>query len=180
MRKAALLTLVALPMVLSGCSIFGGVNAQLSAHIAPTQLGFEVTDDGLVFATPNVTFTNPANAAQALITDYEVRFFNSSGAPFPDVNNAVYSEHVSIVVPPGYVCADDVVDLAACPLNSRILQVSQSEPEPFVMVPGPVGTVMVANELTVVRAEVTFFAQSGGQDVEWTGDVTVIYPVAGE
>jgi|GEM_PF-4950381 len=174
-RRASLLTILALPLLLAGCGMFEG-GQPLRAHIEPTQLGFEITDNGLEFDIPNVTFTNRANAPQAEITGYEVRFYGDSGAPFPDVANNLYNDgHISVLVPAGYSCPEE--DQTWCSLTERRYEPRQSEPMPFVMVPGTVGTEIVAHDLTRIRAVVTFFAEQAGSNVEWSGEITVTYPV---
>lgn len=182
LRKAALPVLLVLPFLLAGCGMLDA-GPRLSASISPTTLGFEITDQGLEFATPNVTFTNSANAPAARITGYEVRFYGDGGSPFPDVSNSIYNYRlVNVSVPAGYMCpdADEESGIEYCGLGERIPWERDSEPVPFIMVPGTVGMEIVERELTSVRAVVTFFADQAGRRVTWDGEISVTYPVRDE
>lgn len=181
-KRAALPVILALPLLLAGCGMLD-TGPQLRAHISPTVLGFEITPEGLVFALPNVTFTNSPNAPAARITGYEVRFYGDGGSPFPDVSNSLYNlGHLNVSVPAGYICPDEDEEreFDYCNLEQRIAWARDSEPEPFVMVPGTVGTEIVARDLTSVRATVTFFAEQAGREVVWDGELSVSYPVRHE
>ena len=179
-RATMLLTILILPVVLAGCGLFGGAGTQISAGLQPTQLGFEVNDSGEVtIVSNNVTFTNPANAPSALVTGYSISFFDDAGTEVVVDSNLANVRGLSILIPPGYVCAD--AETEVCDLNSRTYVPRQSQPEPFIFVPGPIALAIldIVAPMTRAHAEITFFAVRDGVAIDWTVEVDVTYPVAG-
>lgn len=179
-RATTLLTILILSVVLAGCGLLGGAGTEISAGLQPTQLGFEVNDEGeITIVSNNVTFTNPANAPSALVTGYSIRFFDDADSEIVLESNLTNVRGLSIQIPAGYVCPD--AEAVSCDLNSRIPVPRQSQPEPFIFVPGPIAVAMLDAfaPMTRAHAEITFFAVRDGVAIDWTVEVDVTYPVAG-
>lgn len=171
---------IALAALLAGCGVVGVAGARLRADISPTQLGFEIDDEGtIVIVANNVSFRNAPSAAEATITGYEVRYFADNGQELIGANSELVNHHLAIQVPAGYVCATGE-DVAFCDLGNRIPTTRFSEPQPFIMVHGQIAIAIVNNNLPRVRAVITFFADQGMLRVEWSEEITITYPVAGE
>lgn len=181
MLKRALSPLIFafLSVVLAGCGLFGGAGTQLRADFAPTQIGFEVDDDGGIEIFSNsVTFVNPADAAAALITGYEIQIYNDAGSELLGIGTDLFNYHLAIPVPAGYTCPED--DSQNCVVGTRIPQQTTSEPKSFVFLDGQTALFILGSGLTRARAEITFYADQGGRPIHWTESVTVTYPVGGE
>lgn len=180
-KRAALLGIIALPTLLTGCGIFGGIGSNLNANLNPTNLGFEVDDQGeIVIAANAVTFVNRAGAAEALITGYEIRFYNDGGTELIGIGSELYNHHQAIIVPAGVICEVEDLPLASCPLAQRHRTTQQSEEHTFTFVPADIATEMLTRSLTRVQAEITFYAEQGGSPTEWSQGTTVTYPVGVE
>ncbi len=178
-RASMLLSLVAVPVLLTGCGLFGGAGNDLRADLSPTQIGFEVDDSGAIeIFSNNVTFRNPPGAAAATVTGYEIQIYDESGAEYLGIGTDLHNFHLAIDVPAGYSCPDG--ESQACGLSERIPQSMASETQPFVFLDGVSAIELLASGRNRARAEITFYADQGGATLEWTESVTVTYPVGGE
>lgn len=180
-RALLLLSLVLASAVLAGCGLLGGAGTEIAVNLQPTQLGFEVNDSGEVtIVSNNVTFTNPANAPSARVIGYSVRFFDDAGAEIVAPSDLTNVRGLAIEIPAGYSCPD--AESQVCAITERTPVPTQSQPLPFIFVPGPVALAIldVVAPQTRVHAEITFMAVRDGAQIEWPVLVDVTYPVAGE
>jgi hypothetical protein len=178
MRPKLVALVTGLAIILSGCGLFGGADVTLRADFLPTALGFEIDDDGKIIIVANsVQFRNPPSGAEATITGYQVEVLNDAGTELLGSGSDLFSENLAIRVPPGYTCKTAA---AFCELADRVPATTYSEPQPFIMVAGPVASHIVINDLVRARAVVTFTADWGGRIVTFSRDVAITYPVAAD
>lgn len=185
-RASLLLSPAILSMALAGCGLFGGAESTLRADLAPTQIGFAVSDSGgITVASNNVTFRNPANASAATITGYTITIFDDDGNELLSPGD-LYNDHLAIPVPAGYSCPD--AESQDCAIGQRVPTPSYSEARPFVFLDDPHAAylygqytdyLMGGTSEGIVRlpAEVTFSAEVRGASYSWTEGVTVTFPV---
>lgn len=175
-RPSVILTLIAAALLLSACGQSGS-SGGLRANLEPTNLGFEVDNSGeITVVANNVTFVNPAGAAEALVIGYQVEYFADDGELLiAHQDSDLYSGHQAIIVPAGFHCGDG--ESQDCDLTERIGARMQSEPHSFILVPATVTRVILSENLTRVRAVLTFEALQGNRTVVVTEAVTVTYPV---
>lgn len=178
-RALLVLSVVCLPAVLTACGLFGTAGTQLTAGFNPTQIGFEVSTTGEIeIIANNVSFRNPAGAAVATVTGYEIQVYDEAGSEFLGIGSELFNHHLNIEVPAGFICPDG--ESQNCGLEERTPQSMASEPVPFVFLDGPTAIVLLDSGLNRLRAEVTFYAHRAGTPFEWTESVTVTYPVGDE
>jgi hypothetical protein len=176
MRPKLVALVTGLAIILSGCGLFGGADVALRADLQPTTLGFEVDDSGEITIVANsVQFRNPPNGAEATITGYTVEVFSEAGGELLGSGSDIFSDNLAIRVPAGFTCR---VEGAFCAPADRIPAATYSEPQPIIMVAGPIASHIVLNSLVRARAEVTFTADWGIRTVTFSQDVAITYPVA--
>lgn len=177
-RPAPLLSLAIVVLLLAACGLSDSPRG-LKANLEPTNLGFEVDSSGrITVVANNVTFMNSPGASPVVITGYRVRFLTDDEGDSPLINyqeTDLYSDHLAIPVPPGYRCPDE--DRTDCDMWERIPVSAQSEPSSFILLPHTIAEYILMNDVTRVRTAITFRAEQGRTEWEWTQEVTATMPV---
>jgi hypothetical protein len=191
MKTAKLLVTLGAIVALTSCGLTGVGTADIKADITPG-FGFEVDDElKITIPGPDVQFWAAPGSAGALITDYEIAFLDSAGAPFRSTDYKV-SGSLPVKVASGFACEsvpsgstggtscsiNDPTTIAAAGPKSEIME--------FTTIQGDVPEALL-NHYAETGMSMGWYARitfngvdDNGRPITWSQNEPIIWPLSGD